>query len=271
MKTDRSYCRGINYSVRFLALVSLFIFGACTRESDSPSHPEQQAADAPTTVNWEYSDIDSVYVPGAFILGPTNSSGVVSPACEFTIKVYHNSGGTYVPMGGISVALMWYADSWYYRRICEPVVPVPGMTFSHSPSSSEYWVYSTTGDDGVARFRLAGAYRGIVNCQNGYPDAPTGQYPNAWQGRVYVMATMVAGPEISSKRGFLMACADLNGSGGVNGADQSLYLNDSYCTGQYAMRSDYNGDGTINAADLSKFLSVLFSGYTSTSCPAPGV
>ena len=270
MKTDRWYCRGIACSVQFAALVSLFMFGACTRESDSPSRPQQQASDAPAPTHWEYSDIDSVYVPGAFILGPTNSSGVVSPACEYVVKVLHNDGGTYVPMGGISVALFWYGDSWNYRRYCEPIVPVPGMSFSHG-YGTDYWLTSTTGDDGAARFRLAGAYRGIVNCQNGYPDAPTGQYPNAWQGRVFVMNTQVAGPEIANKRGFLMACADLNGSGGVNGADQSLYLNDSYCTGQYAMRSDYNGDGIINAADLSKFLSVLFSGYTSTSCPAPGV
>jgi hypothetical protein len=63
---------------------------------------------------------------------------------------------------------------------------------------------------------------------------------------------------------------DLNTSGGVNAADQSLFLSTLFASpAGYRCRADYNGDGLCNSADLSKILSVQFGAGSGTSAVAP--
>jgi hypothetical protein len=63
---------------------------------------------------------------------------------------------------------------------------------------------------------------------------------------------------------------DLNTSGGVNGADQSLLLATLFAgPAGYRCRGDYNGNGIVDSADLSKLLSVQFGAGSLTSAVAP--
>lgn len=67
-----------------------------------------------------------------------------------------------------------------------------------------------------------------------------------------------------------VAAYDLNTSGGVNAADQSLLLSTLFAgPAGYRTRADYNGDGTVNSADLSKLLSVQFGAGSLQSAVAP--
>jgi hypothetical protein len=63
---------------------------------------------------------------------------------------------------------------------------------------------------------------------------------------------------------------DLNTSGGVNGADQSLLLATLFAgPAGYRCRADYNGNGIVDSADLSKLLSVQFGAGSLTSAAVP--
>jgi hypothetical protein len=63
---------------------------------------------------------------------------------------------------------------------------------------------------------------------------------------------------------------DLNTSGGVNAADQSLFLGTLFASpAGYRCRADYNGDGLCNSADLSKILSVQFGAGSGVSAALP--
>jgi len=63
---------------------------------------------------------------------------------------------------------------------------------------------------------------------------------------------------------------DLNSSGGVNGADQSLLLATLFAgPAGYRTRADYNGNGIVDSADLSKLLSVQFGAGSLTSAAVP--
>jgi hypothetical protein len=58
---------------------------------------------------------------------------------------------------------------------------------------------------------------------------------------------------------------DQNGSGGVNPADVSVWLADSF-DGDLEGRSDFNCAGGVNPADLSVLLGVSLGGGSATSC-----
>lgn len=60
---------------------------------------------------------------------------------------------------------------------------------------------------------------------------------------------------------------DQNGSGGVNPADISVFLDDSLDP-DFEGRSDFDCSGAVNPADLSLLLGVALSGTSSTSCSA---
>jgi hypothetical protein len=63
---------------------------------------------------------------------------------------------------------------------------------------------------------------------------------------------------------------DLNSSGGVNGADQSLLLATLFAgPAGYRCRADFNGNGIVDSADLSKLLSVQFGAGSLTSAAVP--
>jgi hypothetical protein len=67
-----------------------------------------------------------------------------------------------------------------------------------------------------------------------------------------------------------VAAYDLNTSGGVNGADQSLLLATLFAgPAGYRCRADFNGNGIVDSADLSKLLSVQFGAGSLTSAAVP--
>lgn len=64
-----------------------------------------------------------------------------------------------------------------------------------------------------------------------------------------------------------VAAFDLDGAGGVNGADESRWLGD-YVTGTYMPRCDYDGTGFLGGSDLSIWLGDFVRGKSSQSCPS---
>ena len=88
-------------------------------------------------------------------------------------------------------------------------------------------VYALTGGDGIARFRIVGGWQG------------SGSEPN-----VVTISTDF------SQRGWMsFAAFDLNGVGGLGGADLAAWAAD-YFAGTKHLRSDYDGDGSLGGADL---------------------
>ena len=274
--------RGVEYSARFLILVSLLvvgILGACTKDSETPQGPVRPG---PGSTVFDYNpEEDTVIIPGAFVLGAKSTSGAVDANAEYVISVYHGKyPETLVPMAGVPVLLEWHRSWWDHRRYCAPVVPVPNSDMSFvNQNNGWFTLFAHTGSDGKARFRLAGAFACSVptwNCSNGEcPDSPGGPYPFPKQGRVWVDGQQIAGNgSIGSVPGFLFATVDLDGANGVNGSDYSKFLNDYNCyTGPghvYNMRSDFNGDEEINSGDFNKILQCQFSGQSIVSCPPPG-
>jgi hypothetical protein len=68
--------------------------------------------------------------------------------------------------------------------------------------------------------------------------------------------------------GSVPCCAfDLDGAGGVGGADLSRWLAD-FITGSFMARGDYDGSGALGATDVSVWLSVFVRGTSAQSCPA---
>jgi hypothetical protein len=68
--------------------------------------------------------------------------------------------------------------------------------------------------------------------------------------------------------GFVPCSAfDLNGAGGVSGADLSLWLADFF-SGANAARGDYDGNGHVGASDLSVWLGSFTRGTSTQSCPS---
>lgn len=64
-----------------------------------------------------------------------------------------------------------------------------------------------------------------------------------------------------------VAAFDLDGAGGVNGADVSLWLAD-FIAGTNARRGDYDGFGTIGGSDFSVWLGAFVRGKSAQSCPS---
>ncbi len=63
-----------------------------------------------------------------------------------------------------------------------------------------------------------------------------------------------------SQRGWMsFAAFDLNGVGGLGGADLAAWAAD-YFAGTKHLRSDYDGDGSLGGADLSILAQAYFAG-----------
>jgi hypothetical protein len=106
-------------------------------------------------------------------------------------------------------------------------------------------VTKLTGANGQVTFTVLG-------CGNG---RPASTLLNG--GRIYGDGVLVASPSVST--------FDLDGSGGVNGNDMSLWLGDFF-TGQVLRRSDYDCSGGVGANDLSMWFGAFGSGTMVESC-----
>jgi len=121
-----------------------------------------------------------------------------------------------------------------------PTQPFPGMGWSFTPLGPVASVF--TDEHGHALFRIVG---GAAAVPGNNPGISTACATVRSDGRV--LGTLRVG------------AYDLNSSGGVNAADQSLFLGTLFASPSgYRTRADYNGDGLVNSADLAKILSVEF-------------
>lgn len=83
--------------------------------------------------------------------------------------------------------------------------------------------------------------------------------PSAPQSvRVYADGVLLGHPSASA--------FDLDGAGGVAGADLSLWLAD-FASGANPARADYDGNGWTGGGDLSLWLGVFTRGGSARSCP----
>ena len=102
---------------------------------------------------------------------------------------------------------------------------------------------------GVATFTLLGS------------SWAAGIYSGLSCARVYADGVLLGSPTVSA--------FDLNGAGGMSGADISVWLGDLGSM-SYRGRSDFDQNGILNAGDLSVWLSVLGrrgSSVTAAVCP----
>jgi hypothetical protein len=114
-------------------------------------------------------------------------------------------------------------------------------------------VTAVTNASGQATFRIVGG-----------ASAGPGNPPGITTGCAVIKAD---GQTLSPPGGVIVGQYDLNTSGGVNAADQGIFLGSLF--GAYRARADYNGSGTVTAADLAKLLSVQFAAGSGVSAPAP--
>ena len=117
-------------------------------------------------------------------------------------------------------------------------------------TSTEKTVSAYTNASGVATFRIVGS----TAVSPGNPPGVTQACARVRIG-TYILGHLRVG------------AYDLNNSGGVNSADQSLFLEVMFASpAGYRSRADYNGDGFCNSADYSKFISVMFGAGSNNSC-----
>lgn len=187
------------------------------------------------------SPADSDVPCGLNLVGSTG--GVADVRGEFTITVRdlaHN------PIAGSSVVIDFNACSTDIR-ICS-VQPVAGVTADCSGAVGE--INAVTNGAGAVVLRIVGGARNIAS---GSPASP------------FKCATVYAdGVNLGNIN---VGAYDENASGGVNPADVSVWLPDSF-DADYEGRSDFNCSGTINPADLSLLLGVSLGGGSATSCSA---
>jgi hypothetical protein len=127
-----------------------------------------------------------------------------------------------------------------------PAQSFPGMAWVLEPDAV---ASAITNEQGRAVFRIVG---GAASSPGNPPGLTTACATVRADGMV--LGTLRVG------------AYDLNSSGGVNAADQSLLLSTLFASPNgYRTRADYNGDGLINSADLAKILSVQFGAGSLTS------
>jgi hypothetical protein len=155
------------------------------------------------------------------------------------------------PIAGSSVVIDFDACTPDIR-VCS-VQPFAGVTADCSTTVGE--VNAVTDGSGVVTLRIVG---GANNAASGTPAAG------------FRCATVYAdGVSMGTTN---IGAFDENGAGGVNPADVSTWLSDSF-DGDYEGRSDFNNacsnvSGVINPADLSLLLGVSLGGGSFTSCGA---
>jgi len=185
------------------------------------------------------SPADSDVPCGLNLVGST--SGVADSRGEFTITVRdlaHN------PIAGSSVVIDFNACS-VDIRVCS-VQPVAGVTADCSGAVGE--INAVTDGAGTVVLRIVGGARNIAS---GSPASP------------FKCATVYAdGVNLGNIN---VGAYDENGAGGVNPADISVWLPDSF-DADYVGRSDFNCTNTVNPADLSLLLGVSLGGGSFASC-----
>jgi hypothetical protein len=122
-----------------------------------------------------------------------------------------------------------------------------------TPDTQTPVAFANTDATGTAKFRLLGK----ACAGPGNPPGITNACAKIWLGTIGVGASVTT----------YLGAYDLNGVGGVNAADQGIFLGTLF--GAYRSRCDYNGSGTVTAADLAKLLAVQFAaGSLNSSGPA---
>lgn len=246
MSTSRwslSVCAGV--------VLLLGILAGCSR-NDNISTDNSNGISAPVDQP-QNLDIASVDYKPVLLLGGVNGSGVLDPKCEYTVTVYYRDAqNNLIGLQGATVELRWWKEGYPNRSFCLPVSPLPatGQTSGLDPVDNFYEMSNTTAADGKARFRLSGYSTSASGCP-GAGDEGT-------QIRTFLYVTPPGGGGSLFFVGPYFATPRLNGSDGVNGADQSVLLNDQFCGGTYFSRSDLNGDHVTNSVDLSIYLGIHF-------------
>ena len=175
------------------------------------------------------------------------NSGVVDPFGEFSVIVRDFVG---FPIEGVTVWL--YFDRCSDLRI-GAIQPFPGIEVSCTNTVGTVW--AVTDASGTATFRIVGGAR---NYSGGSPGAGFGC------ADVYVDDCVVCHYFAGRVN---VGAFDENGASGVNPADISVWLRDSFAP-HFVGRSDFDGSHSITPADLSLILSVSLAGGSSTSAPS---
>ena len=187
----------------------------------------------------------------SLILGGVNSStGAPDPLCGIDITVDDGEPGYLVDA---LVELRWTDSDYPNRNLC---ATGSGVTGSHS--NGVWHLYAYTDAYGVAHFRVAGNYTGSTgSCGGGEGSSGTPR-----KGRVFV-----EGVEQTMSGGwFNVTTADLNGTGGVNSADLSLFITDRDCANYYS-RTDFDADGDVDDDDEDILVGIITGGgSTSSAC-----
>jgi hypothetical protein len=110
-----------------------------------------------------------------------------------------------------------------------------------------------TNSAGEITFRLVGSATNFSGAGPGYSGAPCSA------GCITVRVNGVITGRLSA------AAYDQNSSGGVNPADISVWLTDSF-SGRYFSRSDFDFNNVLSPADLSLLLDVSLDGLSQQSC-----
>lgn len=189
------------------------------------------------------SPADSDVPCGLNLVGTTG--GVADSRGEFTIVVRdlaHN------PIAGSSVVIDFNACALDIR-VCS-AQPVAGVTADCSGAVGS--ISAVTDGAGSVVLRIVGGAR---NSASGTP------------GAGFKCATVYAdGVNLGTIN---VGAFDENGAGGVNPADISVWLPDSFAyPTTYVGRSDFNCSNSINPADLSTLLGASLGGGSFNSCAA---
>lgn len=180
---------------------------------------------------------------GINLVGSTG--GVADSRGEFTIVVRDLANN---PIAGSSVVIDFNACDLDIR-VCS-VQPVAGVVADCSNPVGE--ISGVTDGAGSLVMRIVGGARNVAS---GTP------------GEGFKCATVYAdGVNLGNVN---VGAFDENGGGGVNPADISLWLPDSFAfPTTYVGRSDFNCSNTINPSDLSSLLGVSLGGGSAASCGA---
>jgi hypothetical protein len=189
-------------------------------------------------------------VPTGIQLGAT-TGGVVDPAAQVVITVRDASNN---PVANSLVEVLLgncYNDANADIKLCN-TQPFPGLTFNCTGRV----VAAVSDASGQATFRIVGDASAVL--VGGLPS------PGITTACGIVRAD---GTVINNGNPVYVGAYDLNGSGGVNGADLSLELNNVLNSpANYRARADLNGTGTCNGADLSLSLFVVLRPNSQVSC-----
>ena len=180
--------------------------------------------------------VESTVPCGITLVGTTG--GVADPRGEFIVVIRDLASN---PMPNCEVAID-FGDCEPDIRIA-PNQPHPGLRVECDTNGTR--VIGTTDANGTIVFRIVGA----ASAASG---GPAGGFK---------CGMVRAGDAYTTIN---VAAYDLNGGGGTNAADLSLWLTDNFDSDDEG-RSDFNCSNTIGAADFSILLQGVFSGGSSQS------